>query len=119
MPCDGVAVLSAEVGLDIEKRWREDEGLRDALVADLKAQGFENVYAMDYALYIEGEPVRFRKKRASGQVSANALNAIERYCSELVQAEVLQAIQAEGIQVFNVQMDNSGTLLFDFVAGGL
>lgn len=116
MPCNGVAVISATVAIAVGDRWRTDQALREGLVADLKAQGFK-ARATTYCLYVNEARVDFYRTRidADTTIGNAALSAIQQYLNELAQAEVLEALQAEGIQVSNVQVNN-GTLLFDFAA---
>jgi hypothetical protein len=122
MPCGGVAVVAATVALNIEERFNSDEELRSAMVADLVASGFEAAVRRSGTSYVITLGPRTTISFSETQVSVvgargaarEALSVIKRYVSELVQKEVLDALQAQGLQISNVRLDEAGTVLFDF-----
>jgi len=128
MPCNGIAVQSVQVAINLEERLRSIDETREALRAYLVECGIQGVGTWNVdtnmTLSVAGGDLYFRREQitlykqsrsAQAQNAARALEVAQQFASELMQADVLQAFRATGYRTWGVNQNaENGVLFFNF-----
>jgi hypothetical protein len=121
MPCNGVAVQTAWLGLNLVAELASE---REMLPAYLREKGVKQIGQIqmlnenEAELTVQGARLEFYRNRIDvvfqgrGRVNGRkALDACQQYAGELIQARVLEVLKARGVRISSfTQNENTGAI---------
>jgi hypothetical protein len=132
MPCDGIAVLTAQTQADLEAHFA-GEANRDAFIAHLNQHGIPTgtearrwwwfdhwtetyrfkIGPSAYLVFEDGQiTLRGQRDELRAEDIVRVYTLTQQYAAQIVQAQVLQTLQALGLQPQNLAYRTDGTLNF-------